>query len=211
MVNLFKYLLLKSCNTIIRKIATLILLGSFSHLVSGIYFISFNFYWNQNIQWEIYNGIGKILFWQSLCKTKENFENLMALFYGWFQLCQSCRATTRRLFIFYQWVPRSSSWSFHQPWRDKRLSQPCSYSVVLNPRPLDWQSSALTTRPLQHTTLYSNKYSEENMFINNFSDISFSNLNNEYPEKTNTWRRTLDCATTMNKLLRNLQHQYAKC
>ena len=94
MVNLFKYLLLKSCNTIIRKIATLILLGSFSHLVSGIYFISFNFYWNQNLQWEIYNGIGKILFWQSLCKTKENFENLIAPFYGWFQLCQSCRATT---------------------------------------------------------------------------------------------------------------------
>ena len=33
-------------------------------------------------------------------------------------------------------------------WKDERLSWPWSYPVILNPGPLDWESSTLTTRPL---------------------------------------------------------------
>ena len=36
------------------------------------------------------------------------------------------------------------------PWKDKRLSRPWSHPVVLNTAPVDWESSALTTRPLLH-------------------------------------------------------------
>ena len=43
---------------------------------------------------------------------------------------------------------RSTWYSFHQPWKDERLSQPWSHPVVLKPKPLDWESSTLTTKPL---------------------------------------------------------------
>ena len=36
----------------------------------------------------------------------------------------------------------------YQPQKDERLSWPWSHPVVLNTGPLDWESSALTTRPL---------------------------------------------------------------
>ena len=39
---------------------------------------------------------------------------------------------------------------FYRLRKDKRLSQPCSHSVVLNTEPLDWEYSTLTTRPLLH-------------------------------------------------------------
>ena len=45
---------------------------------------------------------------------------------------------------------RKSSYSFDWPWKDERLSWPCSNSVVLNQGPLDWESSTLTTRSLLH-------------------------------------------------------------
>ena len=34
-------------------------------------------------------------------------------------------------------------YSFYQPQKDERLSQPWSHPVVLNTRPLDWESSTL--------------------------------------------------------------------
>ena len=46
--------------------------------------------------------------------------------------------------------PRKSCYSFDWPWKDERLSWPCSHSVVLNEGPLDWESSTLTTRSLLH-------------------------------------------------------------
>ena len=49
---------------------------------------------------------------------------------------------------FYHLVPRSIWHSFHQPRNNERLSQSWSYSVVFNPRLLDWESSTLTTRSL---------------------------------------------------------------
>ena len=42
--------------------------------------------------------------------------------------------------------PRNSWYSLQRPRKDERLSQPWSHPVVLNTGPLDWESSALTTR-----------------------------------------------------------------
>ena len=75
-------------------------------------------------------------------------KTLWPLFIDGVQLPQGYRATLRRQFTFYHLVPRSSWYSFYQPWKDERLSQPWSHPVVLNTGPLDWESSALTTRPL---------------------------------------------------------------
>ena len=64
--------------------------------------------------------------------------------------CLKATATSRRQFTFYHIFPRNSWYSFYWPWKDERLSQPWSHPVVLNTGPLDWESSALTTRPLLH-------------------------------------------------------------
>ena len=61
---------------------------------------------------------------------------------------QGNRAITRREFTFYHEVLRNSWYSFYQTRKDERLSQPWGHPVVLNPEPLDWESSALTTTPL---------------------------------------------------------------
>ena len=58
------------------------------------------------------------------------------------------KATSRRQFTFYYYVPRNFWYSFYRPRKDERLSRPGSHPVVLNTGPLDWESSALTTRPL---------------------------------------------------------------
>ena len=44
--------------------------------------------------------------------------------------------------------PMKSWYSFDWPWKDERQSWPWSHPVVLNPGPLDWEFSTLTTRPL---------------------------------------------------------------
>ena len=64
--------------------------------------------------------------------------------------CLKATATSRRQFTFYHSVPRNSWYSFYRPRKDERLSRPWSHPVVLNTGPLDWESSALTTRPLLH-------------------------------------------------------------
>ena len=46
-------------------------------------------------------------------------------------------------------VPSNSWYSLCRPRKDERLSRPWSHPVVLNTEPLDWESSALTTRPAQ--------------------------------------------------------------
>ena len=44
-----------------------------------------------------------------------------------------------------------NSWySFDRPRKDEKMSQPWSHPLVLNTGPLDWKTSALTTRPLLH-------------------------------------------------------------
>ena len=64
---------------------------------------------------------------------------------------RKARATSRRQFTFYHHVPSNFSYSlFYRPRKDKRLSRPWSHPAVLNTGPLDWESSALTTRPLNN-------------------------------------------------------------
>ena len=65
-----------------------------------------------------------------------------------FQLSQGYRAITRTPFTFYHSVPWSFWYTVDRRWKDERLSWPWSYPVTLNPGPLDWESSTLTTRPL---------------------------------------------------------------
>ena len=62
--------------------------------------------------------------------------------------CIKARATLKRQYTFYHKACKNSWYSFYQPWKDERLSWPWSQTVVLNMGPLDWESSALTTRPL---------------------------------------------------------------
>ena len=60
--------------------------------------------------------------------------------------CLKASATSRTQFTFYHYVPRYSWYSIYQPRKDETLSQPWSHPEVLNTGPLDWKSSALTTR-----------------------------------------------------------------
>ena len=78
-------------------------------------------------------------------------KNFMAPFYGWGSTASRLEPLRRGSFLFYHYVPRSSWYSFYRPREDERLSQPWGHPVVLNTGPLDWESSALTTRPLVDT------------------------------------------------------------
>ena len=64
--------------------------------------------------------------------------------------CLKATVTSRRQFTFSNSVPRNSWYPFYRPQKDERLSRPWSHPVVLNTGLLDWESSALTTRPLLH-------------------------------------------------------------
>ena len=64
--------------------------------------------------------------------------------------CLKAGATSRRQFISYHYVPKKFWYSFYRPRKDERQSWPWSHPVALNTGSLDWESSALTTRPLFH-------------------------------------------------------------
>ena len=64
------------------------------------------------------------------------------------QLSQGYRAKKSRQLTCHHYVPRNTWYSFHQPRKDERLSQPRRNSVVLKPGLLDYESSVLTTRSL---------------------------------------------------------------
>ena len=62
--------------------------------------------------------------------------------------CLKARATSRRQFTFYHSVPRNSWYWCYGSRKDERLNQSWNHPVVLNTGPLEWESNALTTRPL---------------------------------------------------------------
>ena len=64
------------------------------------------------------------------------------------QLSKVYRATTRRQFTFYHSIPRNPMYPFDQPRKDERPTRPWSCTVAFNTGPLDWESSALTNRPV---------------------------------------------------------------
>ena len=78
------------------------------------------------------------------------WKKLWPLFMHGVQLSQGYRTTTKRQFTSYHSLPRSSCYLFNRPLKDERLGWPWSHPAVLNPGPLDWESSALTTRTLLH-------------------------------------------------------------
>ena len=72
----------------------------------------------------------------------------MAPFYGWGSTASKLVPLQGGNLLFTTKFPDIPGiYSFHRPRNDERLSQPCSHPVVLNTGPLDWKSSALTTRP----------------------------------------------------------------
>ena len=84
--------------------------------------------------------------------------------------CLKATATWRRQFSFYHSVPRNSWYSFYRPRKDERLSRSWSHPVVLNTGPPDWESSALTNRPLLHKfTILNLRWSSS---MNNTTKIS---------------------------------------
>ena len=69
--------------------------------------------------------------------------------YGWGSTVSRLQSQYKWQFTFYHLVPRSSWYSTDRPQKDEKLSWPWNHPVVLNSGPLDWESSTLTTRPLQ--------------------------------------------------------------
>ena len=62
-------------------------------------------------------------------------KTLWPLFMDGIQLSQGCRANKRR------------QYSFNQPRKNERVNWRWRHPAVLNSRPLDWESSVLTTSP----------------------------------------------------------------
>ena len=80
---------------------------------------------------------------------KKNFKNFMAPFYGWDSTASRLEPLWGGSLLFTTTFPEVPGTHFIDL-RDERLSRPCSHPVVLNTGPLDWESCALTTRPLLH-------------------------------------------------------------
>ena len=70
----------------------------------------------------------------------------MAPFYGRGSATSRLQSHYEKEVYFLPQVPRSSWYSFDRPRKDERLSRPWIHPVILNTGPLDWESSALTTR-----------------------------------------------------------------
>ena len=74
----------------------------------------------------------------------------MAPFYEWGSTASRLQSHFEEAVYFLPLSSRNSLYSFDSPRRHERLSRPWSHPVVLNMHPLDWESSALNTRPLLH-------------------------------------------------------------
>ena len=112
---------------------------------SGSQYLLFNiFTWKK----PVYVSCKLLVFFQNLIDKKKTKLYGPFLWMGF--NCLKATATSRRQFTFYHSVPRNYWYSFYRPRKNERLSRPWSHPVVLNMWPLDWESSALTTRPLLH-------------------------------------------------------------
>ena len=96
-----------------------------------------------------YSGVKYNLFYKGFDQTFF-LKTFMNYFFGQGSMCQGYRATAIRHFTFDHWVSRSSWHSFDRARKDERLSRPWRHLLVMNPSPLDWESSALITRPVLH-------------------------------------------------------------
>lgn len=62
----------------------------------------------------------------------------------------------RRQFTFNHEVPRIFGRLFDEPWMDEKLNQLWKHRMVSNSRPLNCESSLVTTRPLLHKSIWEN-------------------------------------------------------
>ena len=85
--------------------------------------------------------------------------------------CLKAKATSRRQFSFTSKVPENPGIPFCWPRKDKKLSHPWSHPVVLSMGPLDWESRALTTRPLLLISFYISRYHFSQSFRTSFNII----------------------------------------
>ena len=74
----------------------------------------------------------------------------MAPFYGWDSTASRLQPLRGGSLLFTIQFPRNFWYSFDPPQNDERLSRHLNHPVVLNTGSLDWESSALSTRPLLH-------------------------------------------------------------
>lgn len=84
---------------------------------------------------------------------KESYNNkeILAPFHGWASTISRLQSPYKDTVCFFTiQLPRTSYYSTDQPRKNERLKKPCSHPLVLNPRPLIWVSSALTTRLFLH-------------------------------------------------------------
>ena len=81
--------------------------------------------------------------WRRYMQNFEKKNNFMAPFYGWSSTASRLQPLRGGSLLFTTQFPEI-------PGKDERLSRPWSHPVVLNTGLLDWESSALTTRPLLH-------------------------------------------------------------
>ena len=96
-----------------------------------------------------------------LLYSEPESKNSIVSFYGWGSTTSRLKPFRGGSLLFSTKFPRNSlnflppsSWySFYRPRKDEWLSRPCSHPVVLNTRSVDWESSALTTRPFLHERL----------------------------------------------------------
>ena len=101
---------------------------------------------------------------QPLLKKTWNF---MAPFCGWGSTASRREPLRGGSLLFTAKFPEIPG--THQPQKDERLSWSLSHPVVFNMRPLDWESSAITTRPL-HLNL---KFSPSNSYAETISCLFF--------------------------------------
>ena len=104
--------------------------------------------------------LDKTFWWQLLIKTfKTSFcyysfvikkdKNFMVHFYGWGSTASRLEPLRGGSLLF---TTKSQKFLIltYRPRKDERLSRPWSHPLVLNTGSLNWESSALTTRPLFH-------------------------------------------------------------
>ena len=77
-------------------------------------------------------------------------------------------------------------YSFYWPWKDERLSRPWSHPVVLNTGLLDWESSALTTRPLLQKGPMGNESNNNGLYQKKFVQEKWAILGLKVPHPHNS-------------------------
>ena len=84
-----------------------------------------------------------IVTWLYNAKKKRQ-KIFLPSFYGWDSTAERLKPLRGGSLLFTTKFPEFPGTHFYQPQKDERLS----YQVDLNTGPLEWESSALTTRPL---------------------------------------------------------------